>query len=123
MPILQLYTTLPAHRVPQDFPHKTTVVLSEVIANTPSKMINVHVITDQNFYTGNNPDRSKHSGYAVLYAMATGSPDDNRRIITALYAHVKQELGIDERQFFVCINDVDPNLCGLKGKLLADLLK
>ncbi|CAG2115211.1 unnamed protein product [Medioppia subpectinata] len=123
MPIMQLYITLPARRVPQDFPQKITVVLSQVIANTPPNAMNIHVMTDQNFYTGNDPERTKHSGYAMLYAMATGSPDDNRRIITALYALVKQELGIDQKHFFVLINDVDPNMCGYKGKLLADMLK
>ncbi|CAG2110874.1 unnamed protein product [Medioppia subpectinata] len=122
MPFLHLYTTLPAHRVPQDFSQKTAVLLSQLLGK-PAEIINIHVITEQNIYQGTDPERQLPNGYAVIRSVGTGSPDDIKRTIAELTAHVKQTLGIDEKQFIVFIIDADPNLIGKHGKVLAGLLK
>ncbi|CAG2167911.1 unnamed protein product [Oppiella nova] len=120
MPFMQFYTTLPAHRVPQDFQRKTVEVLSRVLANKPLERITVHLLTDQNIYTGSDPDRKVGNAYAVLRSIGCVSADENRRTIDAMARHVHQELGIDQTQFRLFFIDLDPNLAAFNGKIATD---
>ncbi|CAG2112258.1 unnamed protein product, partial [Medioppia subpectinata] len=122
-PNVKFYTTLPAHRVPQDFTQKTIAVLSQVLKDKPVDRITVHLFTDQNIHTGSDPDRQVPNAYAVLRSIGRVSPDENRHTIDVLSRHVQRELGVTTDQFRLFFIDLDPNMAAFKGKTCADLVE
>jgi hypothetical protein len=52
MPFLQIYVTLPATKVPENFQLKTAQILTQVLKNKPMDRIVVQLFTDQKIFAG-----------------------------------------------------------------------
>ncbi|XP_054167665.1 MIF-like protein mif-2 [Oppia nitens] len=120
MPFLQFYTTLPRNKVPSDFKQKTAQVLTQVLRDKPLERITVHLFTDQDIYTGSDPNGTEPNAYGVLRSIGSVRPEDNRHTIDELAQHVHRELGVSVSQFRLFFMDLDPNLAAFNGKIAKD---
>ncbi|XP_054167663.1 macrophage migration inhibitory factor homolog [Oppia nitens] len=122
MPWLEFYTTLPASKIPIDFQPKLAKVLYQVLPNKQLQRICVHLVTDQNIYTGTDPDNNQPKAYGVLRTIGGVTLEDNRRTMPVLADHVQQELGISPQEFRMFFTDLPKDMYGVNGKIFHDLL-
>jgi len=119
MPLIKIWTTLPAHRVPKNFQSKCAELLVQILGKHYETMI-VDLKTDQNIFAGSDPDRRMHHAYVEVRCVARVSAEYNRKVVLAMTKWIEEELGVMEKNFRLEFVNVHPDHVAINNKLYTD---
>lgn len=115
MPVFQIYTNIPASKIPENFHHEMTEIVQKMLQK-PEKFIVIHTLPDQKFTFG---DSFEPAIISELCCIGNISAEQNKGYSELLCGKLSQCLNVAPDRIYITFSPRDGDFVGWNSKTFA----